>query len=109
MSPLDIACLPATARLDLLVRGLLRCRPSRRRRIIDDHRLCCKGRDRELWRGQRISQRAVADALTAGGEAAVMRLHGRVPVALAHIEAELLFALGRAVTRRRVHRTRLNP
>jgi hypothetical protein len=29
-APLDVTCLPATARLDLLVRGLLRCRPSRR-------------------------------------------------------------------------------
>jgi hypothetical protein len=64
-APLDVACLPSTARLDLLVRGLLRCRPSRRRRILDDHRLVCAGRDRTLWRGEHLSQRAVADALAA--------------------------------------------
>ncbi len=35
--------------------------------ILDDHRLVCAGRDRTLWRGESISQRAVADALAAAG------------------------------------------
>ena len=65
MNPHDVACLPATARLDLLIAGLRRLRPSTRRRIIDDHRLVARGRDRTLWRGESLAQRAVADALAA--------------------------------------------
>jgi hypothetical protein len=65
VSPYDSVCVPSTARLDLLVQGMLRVWPSTRRRILDDHRLCCKGRDRTLWRGETLAQRAVADALAA--------------------------------------------
>ena len=70
MSPAapDLMCgeaLPTTARLDLLVAGMLRLRPSTRRRILDDHRVVSHGRDRVLWRGESLSQRAVADALAA--------------------------------------------
>ena len=63
VSPLDLACLPSSLPLDVLCRALLGCRPSRRRRVFDDHRLVCAGRDRTLWRGETIAQRAVADAL----------------------------------------------
>jgi len=44
---------------------MLRARPSTRRRILDDHRLVCRGRDRALWRGETVAHRAVADALAA--------------------------------------------
>ena len=65
MSPADVACLPSRLPLDALVRGLLRLRPSTRRRVLDDHRLVARGRDRLLWRGESLAQRAVADALAA--------------------------------------------
>ena len=66
MSPFDVACLPATARLDVLVAGMLKLRPSTRRGLLDAHRLACRGRDRVLWRGETLAQSYVATALAAG-------------------------------------------
>ncbi len=65
MSPADVACLPPRLPFDVLVRGMLRLRPSTRRRILDDHRLVCRGKDRVLWRGERLSEGACLDALAA--------------------------------------------
>jgi len=65
VNPADVACLPSRLPLDVLVRGLLRLRRSTRRRIVDDHRLVARGRDRVRWRGETLSQGDVQQVLAA--------------------------------------------